>query len=98
MNVINSILKSVPKTADGFDDIEGFWKATDKLTFPLENRIRGSLFKAASPPPKSPASAVNEDSDLDFNYDTSASISGKYCGPSDTGVMFNGFTLPTCCR
>lgn len=87
MSNINAILKSVPKTADGFDDIEGFWKATDKLSFPLNNHIR-KLYRVTSPPPKSPASVLYDESDVDFNYETSASITGTSLSIASPDTVF----------
>lgn len=80
MNVISSVLKVVSKNSDGFEDIEQFWNATEKLTFPLENRIKTSLFSAKTVTPVKPT-PQKADSDVEFNYDTSSTISGKFLSP-----------------
>lgn len=74
--MISSILKVVPKNSDGFEDIEQFWNATEKLTFPLENRLKTSLFAAKTVTPVKQTPQKASDSDVEFNYDTSSSISG----------------------
>eukprot|EP01032_Pedospumella_encystans_P023707 gene23707-26827_t len=74
MNVISSVLKVISKNSDGFEDIDQFWNATEKLTFPLESRLKASLFaaKTVTPVKQTPTKA---DSDVEFNYDTSSTIS-----------------------
>mmetsp|Transcript_23386 Transcript_23386/g.38962 ORF Transcript_23386/g.38962 Transcript_23386/m.38962 type:complete len:829 (+) Transcript_23386:30-2516(+) len=73
MNVLKTVLKAVPRDADGFEDVDNFWTATDKLTFPLDNKLKQTILKSPSKTtlPRSPA---NEPT-TDFNYDTSDSIS-----------------------
>lgn len=75
--MISSVLRVVSKNSDGFEDIDQFWNATEKLTFPLENRLKASLFatKTVTPVKQTPQKA---DSDVEFNYDTSSTISGKF--------------------
>lgn len=78
MSTITNLLKSIGKNSDGFEDVEQFWTATDKLTFPLDARLKATVFKpsAVSPSPKKTA-LQKLDSDVEFDYDTSSTISGK---------------------
>jgi len=71
MNVINGVLKSVPRDGNGFEDIDDFWKATEKLNYPLDSRLNTALFKSTR---VSAATEGAEFSDNEFDYDTSASI------------------------
>ena len=46
----------------------------DKLSFPLGKQVKSSLFKLTTP--STPKQAAAEDSEQEFNYDTSTSITG----------------------
>jgi hypothetical protein len=73
MNVIDAVLKGVKRDSDGFEDVHGFWAATDKLTYPLPNQVKANLYKSPLPRTTAPA----DDSELEFNYDTSTTITGS---------------------
>lgn len=95
MNVISSVFKVISKNSDGFEDIDQFWNATEKLTFPLESRLKASLFaaKTVTPVKQTPTKA---DSDVEFNYDTSSTISGKF--RLSRTLLYRQVTLLSLCR
>lgn len=88
--MISSVFKVISKNSDGFEDIDQFWNATEKLTFPLESRLKASLFaaKTVTPVKQTPTKA---DSDVEFNYDTSSTISGKFW--SSRTLLYRQVTL-----
>lgn len=70
MNILDEIFKEVPKDSKGFENIDMFFAAAEKLSFPLSNHLKSLIYNGDEE-----VAAEEESLTTDFDYDTSSTIS-----------------------
>eukprot|EP01039_Chlorochromonas_danica_P007461 gene7461-8248_t len=78
MDRLESLLSGVPKDEEGFDDMDVFWKTTEKLQFPISEYLISKIFrsiKASSQSEAIPLPGEDSESEGEFNFETASDIS-----------------------